>query len=115
MNRYEAMFLVDAGLEKKSIEAAFNQIKEPIIKNKGEIESSRVWAEKRRLAYSIKKKQEATYYLVNFKLKTDAIDKIKQVYRLNESILRVLIIRADEHITLKTKVKPVPERLSVKE
>lgn len=95
MNNYEAMFLTDVKSDEKSTEEVFNQIKETITRNEGSIASSHIWSEKRKLCYPIKKRQEATYYLVNFKLKPDAVDKIKQAYRLNEDILRVLITRVD--------------------
>jgi len=93
MNQYEAMLLIDAKLDEKAINMLFDQIKETITKNEGNIVSSRIWAEKRTLCYPIKKNQEATYYLVNFNLHPHLIDKIRQAYRLNENILRVLITR----------------------
>ncbi|MFH1678800.1 MAG: 30S ribosomal protein S6 [Candidatus Omnitrophota bacterium] len=96
MNNYEAMFLIDTNLDDKGIEALCNQvIKEAILKNGGDIVSSGNWAEKRKLHFPIKKRQEATYHLVNFNLPPDSVDKIKQVYRLNESILRVLITKIE--------------------
>ncbi|MFC1658472.1 30S ribosomal protein S6 [Candidatus Omnitrophota bacterium] len=91
MNTYEGLFLIDAKLDEKSTSAIFEQIKEAITKNEGEILSARVWAEQKKLFFSIKKRQEATYYLVDFKLKPALVDKIKQVYRLNENILRAQI------------------------
>ena len=94
MNNYEGMFLVDSKLDEKSTKAVFDQINETIKKNEGNVGSSSAWAQKRSLAFSIKKRKEATYYLVNFKLNPSLIDKIRQAYRLNENILRVLIIRA---------------------
>ena len=95
MNTYEAMFLIDAKLDEKSANAIFDQIKEAVTKNEGNIISSRIWAEKRRLNFPIKKHQEATHYLVNFKLQPHLIDKIRQAYRLNENILRVLITKQE--------------------
>lgn len=96
MNTYEAVFLIEAELNEKATNAIFGQIKEVITKNEGNIISSHAWAEKRRLSFPIKKKQDATYYLVNFKLKPLLIDKIRQSYRLNENILRVLITRKED-------------------
>ena len=93
MNNYEAMFLVDSSLDEKKASALFEQIKDIITKNNGEIASARIWAEKRRMTFPIKRHQEATYYLVNFKLNPELIEKIRQAYRLNENILRVLITR----------------------
>ena len=91
MNTYEAVFLIDANLDEKATNAIFDQIKEVITKNEGEIISSRTLAEKRRLNFPIKKKQEATYYLVDFKLKPVSVDQIRQAFRLNENILRALV------------------------
>ncbi len=95
MSTYEAMFLIDARLDEKAVNAVFDQIKEAITKNDGSVISSRIWSEKRRLYFPIKKQYEAMYYLVNFDLQPDSIDKIRQVYRLNENILRVLITKLD--------------------
>ena len=91
MNTYEAVFLIDAQLDEKSANVIFEQIKETITKNEGNIISARIWTEKRKLTFPIKKKQEATYYLVDFKLKPVLIEKLRQTYRLNENILRALI------------------------
>jgi small subunit ribosomal protein S6 len=91
MKTYEALFLIDANLDEKATNAIFDQIKEIITKYEGDIISSRIWADKQKLTFPIKKKQEAKYYLVNFKLKPVLIDKIRQAYRLNENILRALI------------------------
>ena len=99
MNKYEAMFLINPDLDKKSMDAVTKQIHENIEKNGGSILSARVWAEKRRMYFSIKKKQEATYYLVDCNLPADSIGKMKQAYRLNESILRFLITRSEEAVS----------------
>ena len=103
MNTYEAMFLINAKLDEKATNSMLEQIKEAITKNEGNIIASRIWAEKRRLTFPIRKHQEATHYLVNFKLKPDLVDKIRQAYRLNENILRVLITRSNELRTQSSK------------
>lgn len=95
MNKYEAMFIINADLDEAGTSALTDQVKEVITKNQGNIISSRVWAEKRRLCYTIKRKQEATYYLVNFRLQPADIDKLRQIYRMNENIMRFLIIRIE--------------------
>ncbi|MBU0549627.1 MAG: 30S ribosomal protein S6, partial [Candidatus Omnitrophica bacterium] len=66
MNTYEAMFLIDDKLDEKSAEGVLEQAKEMITKEGGEIISSRLWTDKRKLTFPIKKKEEARYYLVNF-------------------------------------------------
>lgn len=95
MNQYEGLFLVKSNLDEKANNAIFEQIKEAITKNAGKIISSRVWAQNRNLSFPIKKSTQGTYYLVNFDLDSTGIDKIKQIYRLNENILRVLLTKSE--------------------
>ena len=90
---YEGMFLVDSGLDEKKTNSVFEQIKETITKHEGSINAARVWAQKRKLCYPIRKQLEATYYLVDFKLKPGLVDTIRRAYRLNENILRALVVR----------------------
>ncbi|MBU0504145.1 MAG: 30S ribosomal protein S6 [Candidatus Omnitrophota bacterium] len=93
MNKYEAMFIIKPDLSEEDKKLVFEQIAEAITKNSGKISQAAVWSEKKKLAFSIKKFQEGTYYLVNFDLGTQALEKIRYAYKLNESIIRLLIIK----------------------
>lgn len=95
MNSYEAMFIVNPNLNEEQKKDAFNQLNDAILKNQGEVINSAVWSEKRKLCYPIKKFQEGIYYLVNFKVDPSAITKIKQVYKLNENIVRMLLLKIE--------------------
>jgi small subunit ribosomal protein S6 len=92
MNKYEAMFIVKADLNEDEKKSLFNNINDAINKIAGKISASAVWSEKRKLAYPIKKQQEGIYYLVNFEAPSDTIAKLQETYRLNESILRTMIL-----------------------
>lgn len=94
MNTYEAMFLVNIFSSAKANDEALARIKDTVVKNGGNILAAQIWAEKRKLGFPIKKKSEATYYLVNFKLDPQLVDKLRQEYKLNEDVLRVLITSA---------------------
>ena len=48
---------------------------------------------KRKLAYEIRKYQYAYYYLIQFIGKADIIYELKRKYRLNENILKFIIIK----------------------
>jgi small subunit ribosomal protein S6 len=93
MNKYEAMFIVKPELSEEEKKILFNQIHEAVTKNNGEISAASVWSEKKRLCFPIKKSAEGVYYLLNFNIASEAIVKIRQVYSLNENILRVLVSR----------------------
>lgn len=96
MRLYEAMFLINADLPEEKKNSVINFLLESIGKVNAEIISKGFWQEKRRLAYPIKKAKEASYYLINFKADSDSISKLRQIYRLNEDILRFLILKQEE-------------------
>jgi len=91
MKQYEAMFIVKPDLTEDDRKTLFTQISDAVTKFQGSVTQSSVWSERRKLCFPIKKYQEGVYYLINFSVTTDAIAKIRQIYKLNENILRVLI------------------------
>lgn len=95
MNRYEAMFLLRTDLGQEKTKALISQINDVVIRNQGQMLSSGVWQEKRKLAYPIKKQREATYYLMNFKAEPLSLGKMHQEYKLNENILRFMIFKLE--------------------
>ena len=93
MNKYEAIFIVKPDLSEDERKALLAQITDLMTKNNGQISSADLWSERRKLTFPIKKQQEGVYYLINFTLPGEAVAKIREAYRINESILRVLISR----------------------
>ncbi len=93
MADYEAMFIVQPNLNEQEKKDLLGQLGDSIVKNGGEIASSGVWSEKRRLSYPIKKFQEGIYYLISFKAASGAVSKLSQAYKLNENVIRTLIVR----------------------
>jgi small subunit ribosomal protein S6 len=96
MIKYEAMFIVKPELSEDEKKTLFGQIADIIVKNNGKVLSADIWSEKRKLWFRMKKYHEGIYYLVNFNLETSAINKIKYAFKLNESILRVMILRVEK-------------------
>jgi small subunit ribosomal protein S6 len=94
MNKYEAMFIVKPDLPDADKKTLFSQISDAITKHSGNVSSANIWSEKKKLYFPIKKYQEGIYYLVNLTAPAEAIEKIRHAYKLNENILRVLIIKA---------------------
>ena len=96
MNKYEAMFIIKPDLSDEEKKNAFTQLSDIIVKNNGAVKEAAVWTERRKLTFPIKKYQEGVYYLMNFDAPPDSITNIKYLYRVNESILRVLITRIEK-------------------
>lgn len=95
MKKYEAMFIIRPDLSEADKKTVLAQIGDAIIKNNGSLTQANIWAEKKRLQFPIKKQNEGTYYLADFSVPSEAIAKLRYIYKLNENILRVLILSAE--------------------
>lgn len=93
MNKYEAMFIIKPDLSDEEKKALFAQISDVVTKNSATVSAAAVWTERKKLYFPINKYLEGTYYLVNFNSVPTAIKEMRHAYKLNESILRVLITR----------------------
>ena len=50
---------------------------------------------KKKLAYEIKKFNEATYMLFNFEAKPDSIAELERVYRITDDIIKFIVVKKD--------------------
>ncbi len=91
MNNYEGMFLLSPKLTDEALEKEIANIKGALEKNEAKVEKIETLG-KKALAYKIKKLKEGIYVLVNFKVKPSSIIAVEKVFKLDESILRTLII-----------------------
>ena len=93
MNKYDLMIIVDAQKAQAEKEEIYKQTTDAVTKGGAKVLSAQVWLEKQRFIFNIKKRTEGTYYLVNFEGDASCVAKMKEFLRLNEGILRFLIIR----------------------
>jgi small subunit ribosomal protein S6 len=102
MRRYEAMFIVKPDLNDEAKSAVMMGIKEQIAKRQGTVENDQIWSERRKLAYDLSpaggqaRYKEGMYYLVNFQGPPSLIADLKSSYRLNENVLRFLILKSPQ-------------------
>jgi len=89
---YECMFMLDAG--NPDFQAASEPARTILQRNGAEILSFRPWDD-RRLAYEILGRKRALYVLVYFKADPLKVAEVEHDCRLDERILRVLILRRD--------------------
>jgi small subunit ribosomal protein S6 len=88
------MFIVSPTLTEEETKKQFENIKNIIIENKGEIAKETDMGSKA-LAYEIEKHKRGHYYLVYFTAPTTFIKELERVYKVNESVLRFIIIKSD--------------------
>ena len=92
MNKYELVYIVDAHLAPEAKEEINKQVVDTIAKAEGKVINSNVWFERQKISFPIKKVQDGTYYMVNWEGRGNASTKVRQSLRLNERVLRSLII-----------------------
>ena len=92
---YEAMFIFKPGVSDQDLAQSAAKVEEPIQKLGGRVESSKGWG-RRRLAFRIRKQSEGHYHVVRFEAPTDGVVELGRLFRLNESILRFVILNGEE-------------------
>lgn len=91
-NVYEFMVLFDSNKYAADSEGLVNQVHALLEKHKCTILASRPWDE-RRLAYPIRHHKKGMYYLIYFQADGKVLDALQADIRLNEAILRSLILK----------------------
>lgn len=94
MNKYELVVIVDSQLSPTEKEDILKQATDAVVKGEGKVINSQVWLEKQRFTFQIKKHKEGTYYLINFESNGGGVGKIRDLLRLNESVLRYAILES---------------------
>ena len=91
MNKYESIIIVNPEVNEeglKSLEEKFTGL----INENGKVESVENMG-KRRLDYTIKKFNEATYILFNFEANPASIAELERVYRITDEILKHIVVK----------------------
>lgn len=95
MNKYEIMFIVKATEESANIKKTAENTKTILAQEKANVIEFKELGEKK-LAYPIKKEINGYYYVMQVEASKEAITEFDRKIKLDENILRHLIIRLDE-------------------
>jgi len=94
VNVYECMFILDTAKVAGDVAAIDKQLRGTIEKNGAEVLVSRPWDE-RRLAYGVKNQKKGLYYMTYFSSEGKNVVNIEHDFALNESILRMMVLKID--------------------
>ena len=94
MVNYEGVFILDPDLAVDANKATVTQLQDLVTKNGGRVDGLQDWG-KKRLAYKINKKQDGNYIIINFQLDSQATKKLEQALRLNDNVIRYLLVNKD--------------------
>ena len=92
---YEALYVVHPELSEEQMEATMEKFKQVAEEQGAEVESVNRW-EKRRLAYEVKGQREGIYVLMNFKGEAKVADELSRLFKIDDQVLRHVIVRLDE-------------------
>jgi len=102
---YESMLIVRPDLADNEREEIFEKIVKRIKDLKGEVLGSKLWAKERNFHFFLKsrgaekkKYYKGCYWLVNFVLDREKILDLKETFRLEERILRNIIVKKDKKL-----------------
>lgn len=95
MKKYELMFIVKTTMESDAAGKLANDYKKVITEAKGDVSNFKDMGQ-RKLAYAIDKQINGYYYVVDFTATSETIAELDRRLRLDENILRHMIIKLDE-------------------
>ncbi len=98
-HQYELMVILSPELDERQIAPTLDKFLKVITNDGGTIDNIDIWG-KRRLAYEIQKKTEGLYAVVAFTATSTATQELDRQLKLNETVMRTKVLRAEEAIAL---------------
>ncbi|MDO5068009.1 MAG: 30S ribosomal protein S6 [Propionibacteriaceae bacterium] len=94
MRKYEIMVLVDSDVDERQVPGLIDKHLEVITSGGGSIDNVDHWG-RRRLAYDINKKSEATYSVLQVSCTPDVVQEMDRLMTIDEKIVRTKVLRRD--------------------
>ena len=95
MNKYEIMFIVRPDMEETEIKTVAEEMKKVLTDGKATIVEEKSMGQ-RELAYEVKKFNTGYYFLYVVEASSETIDEFDRVVRINEKVIRHLIVNVEE-------------------
>ncbi len=94
MREYESIFILRPNLKESDIDIEIGKVVELVEKDRGKVISVDKWGMKK-FAYKMKKEREGFYTLIRFSSKSSFIKSFDSNLKLNENILRHIVIKIE--------------------
>ena len=92
---YESVVVMDSSLAETEIERQIEKLTQLVTEGKGQVQEVQRWG-RRRIAYEMAGRTEGYYTLLRFQAEPSVIEGLDRACRLNESILRHMVLRASD-------------------
>ncbi len=107
---YEIGLIINPDTAEEEAEKIKNSITEILTKGKGTIESVDDWGRKA-LAYPIEKHKEGVYVFIKTQAPGDVIATVERRLKLNEKVMRFIVIRLDDKLKKTNKLEKKWKRM----
>lgn len=94
-NSYELIYIIQPKLDEEGINGVNERVAQAIAGQEGQVVSTEVWGQ-RKLAYPIKNHFLGYYILHNVEMPPAGVTEVERIMRLNEDIIRFLVVRKTE-------------------
>ncbi|MBV9358034.1 MAG: 30S ribosomal protein S6 [Chloroflexi bacterium] len=105
MRTYELMVVLDPNLDEAGVEAFNQRLATLVAQRGGTIVDSEPWG-RRRLAYPIGRFRDGIYILSHLRLETGATAELERALKLNENVIRHLLVRYEPSATTAAATEP---------
>ena len=102
MRHYEIVFLVHPD-QSEQVSGMIERYSASIEAGEGKVHRLEDWG-RRQLAYPINKIHKAHYILMNVECGQEVLDELNSTFRYNDAVLRSMVIRRDEAITVESPI-----------
>ena len=92
MNAYEIMLMLDPELADERQNEILSRARELVERGGGTWQAHEPWG-RRKLAYEIDKKAEATYHLLHFEADPATLDELTRVLKITDGAMRHMAVR----------------------
>jgi small subunit ribosomal protein S6 len=107
MRQYETVFLISPNLEEEETVKIITQISDIISKKKGKLIQEDRWG-KKKLAYPIKKFEEAFYVFFHYEGDSNIPFELEKRFKQTEAILRFLTVKKETRENVRKRRKGIP-------
>ncbi len=97
MLRPSGLLILDSNRYARDPNRVSSAIPKMVENLEGEILADRLWNEQR-LAYPIRGQRKGTYWLTYFRMDSSSVAKLNREMKLNENVLRSLVIKVDPRL-----------------
>ena len=102
MKQYETVFLISPNLTEEETGGIISQMSDVITKKKGKMLNKEEWG-KRKLAYPIKKFEEAFYVLFHYEGESEIPAELERRFKQADTVIRYLTVKRETRENIRRK------------